>query len=362
MSESGGNKSSLGFDSLLYPLAPVPVTYPQLEGTSAAAFADILQQQQQQQQTNLMNMNPNITSKMAGGYAAANRQGYGGATNDPSSIHNMMPSMTTHNYRQMPIGGGGDGGGTTHSSATPSLTIEQQIMMMAAAPRNNNLQQAHPNDAIINSSIIDLAIIDLALRGASHSTTTSASAAGCYNPYQIPSTMMNQQQTHGHQFANQNYLDDYTLKRHNDKVTVAATAALAAQAQHSAVYRPAIATLNTAATHDMPTFRDSDNNILYAAARLAHMPFNARSITISSSSTNDNNNNNNENETASPDHPLKLVLPSDCKILDSVHIFLRRHCIELYVTTEEDMMPGIGMFNCLSCFTIMIMAYSYLLI
>ena len=345
MSESGGNGTSKGLGIDSFP-------YPQLEGTSAAAYADILQQQQQQ--TDLMNMNPNITPQMAGGYAAANRQGYSGATNDPSSINNMMPSMTTHNYRLMPMfgGGGGNGGGTTNSSATPSLTIEQQIMMMAAAPRNNNLQQAHPNDAIINSSIIDLAMIDLALRGASHSTTTSASAAGCYNPYQIPLTTMNQQQTHGHQFANQNYLDDYTLKRYNDKVTVAAAAALAAQAQHSAEYRPAIATLNTAATHDMPTFRDSDNNILYAAARLAHMPFNARSITNSSSSTNDNNNNNNENETAASDHPLKLVLPSDCKILDSVHIFLRRHCIELYVTTEEDMIPGIGMFNCLSCFTI----------
>lgn len=40
-------------------------------------------------------------------------------------------------------------------------------------------------------------------------------------------------------------------------------------------------------------------------------------------------------------HPVRLVIPTDTMFLDSVHIFLRCHCIEIFVASPEDMTyPG----------------------
>ena len=36
-------------------------------------------------------------------------------------------------------------------------------------------------------------------------------------------------------------------------------------------------------------------------------------------------------------HPVRLVVPTDTTFLDSVHIFLRSHCIEIFVASPEDM-------------------------
>lgn len=38
--------------------------------------------------------------------------------------------------------------------------------------------------------------------------------------------------------------------------------------------------------------------------------------------------------------PSRLTIPSDSEFLDPVHVFLRRYCIEVFVTTKEDMEVG----------------------
>ena len=49
----------------------------------------------------------------------------------------------------------------------------------------------------------------------------------------------------------------------------------------------------------------------------------------------------------SNNHPITFVIPSDATFLDAVHIFLRCHCLEVIVSTPDDIsQPGKKRYMC----------------